>query len=421
MGITASRPAQSNRCARLACALVVSLAALSLGVAAEPAAAQDGILAQLYGRGVHAYFDGDFEAAHRYLTDAVDGGTADPRVYFFRALTYQQLGRPDEAAADLTRGAELEVADVNNYYPVGRALQRIQGGQRLILERYRSEARLQQYQDAQQRRRQRFGTERPIPPPLRGEPLPLPPSDDADPAPVAGDGAVADDGAVAGDGADAGDDFKAEGNPFVDDPVEDEGGAAAAPADEARPDEASADDLFGDEDEAADEEATGEDAADEDTQDTTDEGDDFFGDDFAADETTADEPTPRVATAAVGSDTTDDETSEETSPPQTKLGKDGANAVGRGVLKLFGLGGNRSDGKAGGGNAGDGNAGDGAADAGAADAGGGFDEADGAGEADDFGDDDFGDSDSGDSDSGDSDSGDEFDDADFDDVDFGDE
>ncbi len=103
---------------------------------------QEGIVSQLYGNGVHAYFAGQYEEAHEFFTSAIQTGTQDPRIYYFRGLTYLKLGREEEAQQDFVKGAELETADVNQLYPVGRALQRVQGKHRLMLEQYRQEARL---------------------------------------------------------------------------------------------------------------------------------------------------------------------------------------------------------------------------------------------------------------------------------------
>lgn len=109
----------------------------------QPAWGDDPVLAELYGRGVHAYFARDFQQAHQFLTMAIDKGTQDPRVYYFRGLTYAMTGRPQEAEADFRKGAELEAADVDNYYNVSRALQRVQGSIRLTLEKHRQQARLE--------------------------------------------------------------------------------------------------------------------------------------------------------------------------------------------------------------------------------------------------------------------------------------
>ena len=81
--------------------LVAGLAALY----AVPAPAQEAILGQIYGQGVHAYFAGDYTRAYEHLTAAVGAGSRDPRVFYFRGLTHLKLGRQQEAKQDFLLGA----------------------------------------------------------------------------------------------------------------------------------------------------------------------------------------------------------------------------------------------------------------------------------------------------------------------------
>lgn len=143
----------SSRRLALVCGLVLS----SLSVAN----AQDNeILTQLYGTGVHAFYAGDFRTAHADLSSVIERGTKDPRAYYFRAMAYLKLGRPDEAKADMAEGAKLESADIDGAFNVGRALERIQGRGRLTLEKYRLEARLAAHARQQQADRQKYETVR---------------------------------------------------------------------------------------------------------------------------------------------------------------------------------------------------------------------------------------------------------------------
>lgn len=110
---------------------------------AMPLAAQDAVLGQLYGNGVHAYFSQDYLKAHEYFTAAIDGHSQDPRVYYFRGLDLLKLGRPQGADADFKQGAKLESAvDPTRVYNVARALERVQGSDRARLESFRLEARM---------------------------------------------------------------------------------------------------------------------------------------------------------------------------------------------------------------------------------------------------------------------------------------
>lgn len=98
-------------------------------------------LAAAYGDGVHAYFAGDFDRAYEDLSQAIEAGTTDPRAYYFRGLAALRQGRSDEAEADFTEGATRESAGLGAW-PVARSLERIQGPDRLRLERHRTRARV---------------------------------------------------------------------------------------------------------------------------------------------------------------------------------------------------------------------------------------------------------------------------------------
>jgi len=115
---------------------------LAVAMLASPAAAQSSewdAAAAAYGRGVHAYFAGRYGDAEASLARAQKVNPDDPRLFYFRALSLMRLGRSDEARSDMQVGALLE-AQRPNRYGVGAALQRVQGGDRLVLEKYRRQA-----------------------------------------------------------------------------------------------------------------------------------------------------------------------------------------------------------------------------------------------------------------------------------------
>ena len=118
--------------------------ALTLGTAvllAGRADADEPAVAAMYGAGVHAYYAGGYQQSFDSLSRVIRIGTADPRAYYFRGLAALRMGRRDEAVADFTKGAELE-ADGWSMRTVSRSLERVQGTDRLLLERSRSGARL---------------------------------------------------------------------------------------------------------------------------------------------------------------------------------------------------------------------------------------------------------------------------------------
>ncbi len=109
----------------------------------------------LYGHGVQAYFDGQFGEAQGYLSRAIASNPRDPRAYYFRGLSLLRLGDAAQGRADLQAGAAVE-AERPNRYAVGSALARVQGGNRLLLEKYRGQAREQYALERQQVSRVRY-------------------------------------------------------------------------------------------------------------------------------------------------------------------------------------------------------------------------------------------------------------------------
>ena len=168
--------------------LRLMLLALVVVVAFERTAqAQNTILAQLYGQGVHAYYSGDSLKAYDLLSKSIDGGIKDPRAYYFRGLTAVSSGREYEAEADYRAGAELEAK--GNFGPsVGQALARIQGSHRMAIESMRQQAQLEFQASASARSKARYQDmdaaganvlrERPVPAPPIAQPgrRPAPPA-----------------------------------------------------------------------------------------------------------------------------------------------------------------------------------------------------------------------------------------------------
>ncbi len=129
------------------------LGACSLTSSAQ---AQNTILADMYGRGVHAYFAGNHNDAYQFLSSAIQGGLKDPRAYYFRGLAASGSGRSYEAEADWQAGAELEATAGANPM-IGKSLARIQGHSRLKLEEIRRKAKFDALALANARSIQRYG------------------------------------------------------------------------------------------------------------------------------------------------------------------------------------------------------------------------------------------------------------------------
>ncbi|MDR1958320.1 MAG: hypothetical protein LBQ54_04650 [Planctomycetaceae bacterium] len=94
----------------------------------------------LYGEGVHAFNTGDYARAVRIFDEAATQGSPDPRGYFYRGLAKLRLGNPDGADEDFEYASSLELSKAGRPYSVSRGLERIQGKERLTIERFRRQA-----------------------------------------------------------------------------------------------------------------------------------------------------------------------------------------------------------------------------------------------------------------------------------------
>jgi len=138
---------------------------------------QSSAVAQLYGEGVHRYFARDYTGAEQSLNRAVEAGSQDPRVFYYRGLARSAYGGASEM--DYEEGARLEASGrvgVN----VGLALTRIQGYERVKIEKARHDARL----FAQQQRELMRQAEPAVPAPPVTQPAEPPAATD----PFSGDG-----------------------------------------------------------------------------------------------------------------------------------------------------------------------------------------------------------------------------------------
>jgi tetratricopeptide (TPR) repeat protein len=135
--------------------LMVVLAACAVACGSVSSAGDPPQLAHAYGNGVHAYFAGDFQRAYEDLSEAVEGGTHDPRVWYFRGLAALKLGRTDEAEADFSTAARRE-SEGTGAWPVAKSLERVQGCDRLKLERHRARAGIASLQQDRQRSNLRY-------------------------------------------------------------------------------------------------------------------------------------------------------------------------------------------------------------------------------------------------------------------------
>lgn len=250
------------------------LAAMSVAILSTAtitnASAQYAAVAQMYGNGVHAFYAGDHTAAREHFSTAINGGSQDPRVYYFRGIVAYAQGSTYEAESDWQQGARLEAEGRTNPL-VGRSLIRFQGTGRLILEGIRQKARLeraanQAVRSQQTAPRDNSAVRNRIINPAVTPPLPsVTPSAAADAAPAAppaaedpfadnlaeGEASVTKEDALEGSMEDPFADEAAPAAADADTPADDgtadpfaEGGGDAAPVDDADPFAEGAEDPF---------------------------------------------------------------------------------------------------------------------------------------------------------------------------------
>jgi hypothetical protein len=126
-----------NRHNYLACVIFGCIAVTSFIASAQEFGAAD----TLYSSGVQAYFGGRPAEAEASLSSLLRVDPNDPRAFYFRALSLMQQGREDEARSDMEIGAQMEARSPNRF-DIGKTLERVQGSTRLVLEQYRSQARV---------------------------------------------------------------------------------------------------------------------------------------------------------------------------------------------------------------------------------------------------------------------------------------
>jgi hypothetical protein len=110
-------------------------------VATQGSHAQDALVRAAYGKGVHAFYAGQLLEAERFLSEAIQAGSRDPRCFYFRGLAMLRTGQSAAAEGDFRMAAALEVQHAG-VFDVGQALARVQGADRLKLEEIRRETKL---------------------------------------------------------------------------------------------------------------------------------------------------------------------------------------------------------------------------------------------------------------------------------------
>ncbi len=104
---------------------------------------QQRVLEDLLSTGTHAFYAGEAQRAYELLSQAIQAGIKDPRAYYMRGVVLERLGRPQQAARDFRRAAQLEVLVSADPDEVDLFLMRVQGRVRVKLERIRRQVKVE--------------------------------------------------------------------------------------------------------------------------------------------------------------------------------------------------------------------------------------------------------------------------------------
>ena len=114
----------------------------------------------LYGQGVHAFFDSNYEAAVKILSKAEEMKINDPRPYYFLGLAYLRQKKTERANQYFKKAAQQEFSDRTlRDYAVSESLRRIQGEERQRIEKIRLEERTNAQIREQTLQEMRYGKE----------------------------------------------------------------------------------------------------------------------------------------------------------------------------------------------------------------------------------------------------------------------
>ena len=95
---------------------------------------------QLYSAGVQAFHAQRYADAVGFFDRIERLGAQDPRAFFFRGLSHSRSGNVAAATADYETAAAMELTVAGRTYSVPKALERIQGRERMVIEQYRRAA-----------------------------------------------------------------------------------------------------------------------------------------------------------------------------------------------------------------------------------------------------------------------------------------
>ena len=114
----------------------------------------------IYSKGVHAFFDRNYKEAVTILLDAEKLESNDPRPYYFLGLAYLRQEKSKQADQYFEKAAKLEYSGrAARDYAVSESLRRIQGEERLWIEKIRATERTNAQKREQRLQEMRYGKE----------------------------------------------------------------------------------------------------------------------------------------------------------------------------------------------------------------------------------------------------------------------
>jgi len=113
----------------------------------------------IYGRGVHAFFDRHYEEAITILSKAEELKSDDPRPYYFLGLACLRQKKTEQADQYFKKAAQQEYSGRTlRDYAVSESLRRIQGEERVRIEKIRTEERTNAQIREQRNQAARYGS-----------------------------------------------------------------------------------------------------------------------------------------------------------------------------------------------------------------------------------------------------------------------
>jgi tetratricopeptide (TPR) repeat protein len=94
----------------------------------------------LYGSGYHCFWQRNYAEALEYFNRAIQNDPEDARYWYYKGFSEQAMGDESSAAESLARAVQLHSEGKPGAGVVGKALERIQGYRRQMVEEARENA-----------------------------------------------------------------------------------------------------------------------------------------------------------------------------------------------------------------------------------------------------------------------------------------